>query len=134
MYASNSHSYTHLILALGIVREPTVWNYITSQYLGIHDIGPPSYRDRIRVLCVVCAVLFCFITSPTAYSCSVSYCVHRLRSEVSLQMTAYLPPSLLFFLPWVFCHTLLFFFSGGIQRLSFIWSAMRSNLGGSLHV
>ena len=39
MYASNSHSYTHLILALGIVREPTVWNYITSQYPGTHDIG-----------------------------------------------------------------------------------------------
>ena len=35
MYASNSHSYTHLILALGIVREPTVWVFITSQYRGI---------------------------------------------------------------------------------------------------
>ena len=39
MYASNSHSYTHLILALGIVREPTLWGFITSQYPGIHDIG-----------------------------------------------------------------------------------------------
>ena len=39
MYASNSHSYTHLILALGIVREPTVWVFITSKYPGIHDIG-----------------------------------------------------------------------------------------------
>ena len=39
MYASNSHSYTHLILALGIVREPTVWVFITSYYPGIHDIG-----------------------------------------------------------------------------------------------
>ena len=38
MYATNSHSYTHLILALGIVREPTVWGVIT-QYPGIHDIG-----------------------------------------------------------------------------------------------
>ena len=28
-YASNSHSYTHLILALGIVREPTLWGFIT---------------------------------------------------------------------------------------------------------
>ena len=27
MYASNSHSYTHLVLALGIVRKPTVWGY-----------------------------------------------------------------------------------------------------------
>ena len=25
MYASNSHSYIHLILALGIVRKPKVW-------------------------------------------------------------------------------------------------------------
>ena len=39
MYASNSHSYTHLILALGIVREPTVWVFITLKYPGIHDIG-----------------------------------------------------------------------------------------------
>ena len=42
MYASNSHSCTHLILALGIVREPTVWVFITSEYHGIHDIGLPS--------------------------------------------------------------------------------------------
>ena len=42
MYASNSHSYTHVILALGIVREPTVWGFITSKYPGIHDIGLPT--------------------------------------------------------------------------------------------
>ena len=42
MYASNSHSYTHLILALGIVREPTIWVFITSKYPGTHDIGLPS--------------------------------------------------------------------------------------------
>ena len=39
MYASNSHSYTHLILALGIVREPAVWGFITSEYPGVHDIA-----------------------------------------------------------------------------------------------
>ena len=39
MYASNSHSYTHLILALGIVREPTIWVFITSKYPDIRDIG-----------------------------------------------------------------------------------------------
>ena len=39
MCASNSHSYTHLILALGIVRKPTVWVFITSKYPGTHDIG-----------------------------------------------------------------------------------------------
>ena len=41
MYASNSHSYTHLILALGIVREPTVWWFITSKCPGTPDIGLP---------------------------------------------------------------------------------------------
>ena len=46
MYAINSHSYTHLILALGIVREPTVWGFIISKYPGIHDIGLPSIRTR----------------------------------------------------------------------------------------
>ena len=45
MCASNSHSYTHLKLALGIVREPTGWvlNFITSKYPGTHDIGLPRY-------------------------------------------------------------------------------------------
>ena len=42
MYAIHSHSYTHLILALGIVREPTIWVFITSKYPGIHDIGLPN--------------------------------------------------------------------------------------------
>ena len=42
MYARNSHSYTHLILALGIVREPTLWWFITSNFPGIHDIGLPT--------------------------------------------------------------------------------------------
>ena len=45
MYASNYHSYTHLILALGIVRRPTVWGFITSQYpICIHDIGLPNIK------------------------------------------------------------------------------------------
>ena len=39
MCASNSHSYTHLILALGIVREPTGWVFITSEYPGIHELA-----------------------------------------------------------------------------------------------
>ena len=39
MRTRNYHSYTHLILALGIVREPTVWGFITSKYPGVHDIG-----------------------------------------------------------------------------------------------
>ena len=44
MYASNSHSYTHLILALGIVRKPTVWVLLLHQAIGIHDIGLPTTR------------------------------------------------------------------------------------------
>ena len=44
MCASNSHSYTHLILAVGIVRKPTVWVFITSKYPGTHDIGLPNGR------------------------------------------------------------------------------------------
>ena len=39
MYATNSYSYIDLIQAVGIVREPTVWGFRTSQYPGIHDIG-----------------------------------------------------------------------------------------------
>ena len=42
MCASNSHSYTHLIQALCIVRKPTVWVFITSKYPGTHDIGLPT--------------------------------------------------------------------------------------------
>ena len=42
MCASNSHSYTLLILPLGIVREPTVWVCITSKYPGMYDIGLPT--------------------------------------------------------------------------------------------
>ena len=34
MYASNSNSYTHLILALGIVREPTVWGLLLQNILA----------------------------------------------------------------------------------------------------
>ena len=34
MCASRSHSYTHLILALGIIRESTIWGFITSQILA----------------------------------------------------------------------------------------------------
>ena len=39
MYARNSHTYTHLILALGIVRESTVWGFIASPSLWHTDIG-----------------------------------------------------------------------------------------------
>ena len=49
MYASNSHSYTHLILALGIVREPTLWVFITPEYPGIHDTGLPTEPHTHRL-------------------------------------------------------------------------------------
>ena len=59
MYASNFHSYTHLIRALGIVRDPSVWVFITSQYPGYmtlawllcvsltctEALAPPCYKD-----------------------------------------------------------------------------------------
>ena len=48
MYASNFHSYTHLILALGIIRKPTVWVFITSKYHGTHDIGLPTIPAMIK--------------------------------------------------------------------------------------
>ena len=52
MYASNPHSYTHLIIALGIVRKLTMWGFITSQYPGIHAIGLPSVTQAsARTLC-----------------------------------------------------------------------------------
>jgi hypothetical protein len=35
MYASNSHTYTHLILAMGIVREPTVWVFHALGHKGV---------------------------------------------------------------------------------------------------
>ena len=54
MYASNSHSYTHLILALGIVREPTVWVFITSKYPGTHDIGLPGIRSNVGISLLRC--------------------------------------------------------------------------------
>ena len=46
MYARNYHSYTHFILALGIVRKSSVWVFITSKYPGIHDIGLPIYMHH----------------------------------------------------------------------------------------
>ena len=49
MYASNSHSYTDLILALGIVRESTVWGFITSYYPDIHEIGLLTYYIERKV-------------------------------------------------------------------------------------
>ena len=50
MYASNYHSYTHLILALGIVSKPKVWVFITSEYPGIHDIALPNDRSDHAIM------------------------------------------------------------------------------------
>ena len=41
--ALNYHSYTHLIPALGIVREPTIWVCMTSKYSCTHDISLGGY-------------------------------------------------------------------------------------------
>ena len=60
MYASDFHSYTRLILALGIIRKPTVWVFITIHYPGIHDIGLPilAYMFRLVLLTSV-KILLC---------------------------------------------------------------------------
>ena len=63
MYASNSQSYTHLILALSIVREPTLWVCITSNYPGTHDIGLPTVSSPRTLLLVDSAAA----TSPPAH-------------------------------------------------------------------
>ena len=54
MYASNSHSYTHLILVLGIGREPTVWGFITSKYSYTNENDPviDCLAGQKRVLCL----------------------------------------------------------------------------------
>ena len=48
MYARIYHSYTRLVPVLAIVRKPTVWDVITSQYPGIHDIGLPGDSTACR--------------------------------------------------------------------------------------
>ena len=46
MCARNYHSYTHLILALCIVREPTVWGFMTSTSSStqMSDVGRAAPR------------------------------------------------------------------------------------------
>ena len=64
MCASNSHSYTHLILALGIVREPTVWVFITSKYPGTRVIGLPNcLLARLQLFYTLLIVIFLLITA-----------------------------------------------------------------------
>ena len=46
MCASNSHSYTHLIQALGIVRKPTVWG-IYNFKISWHTWHWPAYCNRV---------------------------------------------------------------------------------------
>ena len=92
MCASNSHSYTHLIQALGIVRELTVWVFITSKYPGTHDIGLPTGSTAMPPMLAMsrdCLVGNCLCmrrrvwthrTSKTLLrrSCTV-LCIARLR-------------------------------------------------------
>ena len=47
MCALNYHSYTHLKLALGIIREPTVWEFMTSKHPCTHNIGHGDYWHAI---------------------------------------------------------------------------------------
>ena len=45
--ARNYHSYTHIIIALGIVREPTVWGFMTSKYSCTYDIALPASKYTV---------------------------------------------------------------------------------------
>ena len=65
MCARNSHSYTHLIIVVGIVREPIVWVFITSKYPGIHEIGLPNLIEGpLRVRAELLWTQYCY-----AFSC-----------------------------------------------------------------
>ena len=69
MCASYSHSYTHLRLALGIVREPTVWGLLLQTILaymtlaclcqpgrllqvlaGVEEVEASTVEDHLRVV------------------------------------------------------------------------------------
>ena len=50
MYASNSHSYTHLILALGIVRKPTVWYLLLQNILAHMTLACLLMRALVRAV------------------------------------------------------------------------------------
>ena len=66
MYAINSHRCTHLTLDLGIIREPTVWEFITSQYPDTHNIGLPRITGLGLVLTTgpLRATVFLFCGPP----------------------------------------------------------------------
>ena len=52
MCASNSHRYTHLILALGIIGEPTVWGYIIlHSILAYNDIDRRAGKYECAAPC-----------------------------------------------------------------------------------
>ena len=76
IYASNSHSYTHLLLALGIVREPTVCQDILPgcmpgyfEVINPHSVGsltiPRALIGRDWPACYVCLLTFHLQTPVT---------------------------------------------------------------------
>ena len=68
VYARNYHSYTHLLLALGIIREPKIWWLIKSKYLAVllTGVAParPSTLER-----VVWALAWGIPPDPAALCC-----------------------------------------------------------------
>ena len=72
MYANNSHSYTHLILALRIVIENLQYGVLLFHNPSIHDIGlaimrhclehPPNTACSRSSFRKVCVMLYCMNT------------------------------------------------------------------------
>ena len=94
MCARNSHSYTHLILALGIVREPTVWVFITSKYPGTHDIGLPTIRYMRDSWNLMDAINYsCFVVTIALRIKMVNMCATRpgLHHTVGYPHTLHAP-------------------------------------------
>ena len=84
--ARNFHSYTRLIPALGIVREPTVRWFITSQYPGIHDmaglvLGTKTLRNPVGTLTKVIALTYHVLMSLDFLHVESIYDIVRKRSR-----------------------------------------------------
>ena len=71
----NSHSYTHLVLALGIIREPTIWGFITTKRPGswrtVEPRGfpftcPPPHLQSLLVNSVYESAIDCFFREAMA--------------------------------------------------------------------
>ena len=97
MYASNSHSYTHLILALGIVREPSYDSYIPytrsciralmqGMSIEVRDFG--AAPDRENSMCSSAVMLAMRASPPATTKTRVILCHSRLVCHYNQSMLA----------------------------------------------